>query len=72
MLPDTIHLKTQEVLFWDYKDKCLSGGADAGNHGGAPTGTGGGFKPVKEENLEEDLPGDEIEGLLAAAAREER
>lgn len=57
-----------QILARDYKDKCLSGGTEEKDHGGAASGTAGGFKPVKEENQEEDLPGEEIEDLLAAAA----
>lgn len=58
------------ILARDYKDKCLSGGNEGRGHGMAASGTGGGFKP-KEEREEEDLPEEEIEGLLAAAAEED-
>ena len=60
-------LSINQILLRDYKEKCLSGGADAESHGLADGGTTGGFKGIKEESTEEDLPGDEIEELLAAA-----
>lgn len=63
-------LTINQILQRDYQDKCLSGGDAARSHGMADSGTGGGFKP-KEEETEEDLPGEEIEHLLAAAAAEE-
>lgn len=64
-------LSINQILARDYKDKCLSGGGGEGSHGMAPSGTGGGFKPKEENTEEEDLPGEEIEHLLAAAAAEE-
>jgi len=60
-------LTIDQILLRDYKEKCLSGGADAEKTGMENSGTGGGFKGIKAEGEEEDLPGDEIEGLLAAA-----
>ena len=63
-------LTINQILARDYQVKCLSGGDAAKSHGMADSGTGGGFKP-KEEETEEDLPRDEIENLLAAAAAEE-
>jgi len=63
-------LSINQILARDYKDKCLSGGDAERNPGMAGSGTGGGFKP-KEEDTEEDLPGEEIDQLLAAAAAEE-
>lgn len=60
-------LTINQILTRDYKDKCLSGGNAESGHGMAASGTGGGFKPKEENTEEEDLPGDEIENLLAAA-----
>jgi len=60
-------LTINQILLRDYQEKCLSGGTDGENHGLEGTGTGGGFKGIKDENTEEDLPGEEIEELLAAA-----
>lgn len=60
-------LTINQILDRDYKDKCLSGGSAEKGHGMAASGTGGGFKPKEENTEEEDLPGDEIENLLAAA-----
>ena len=65
------NLTINQILERDYTEKCRGGGdADAS---GTPTGAGGtagGFKNIKEESQEEDLPGDEIEELLTAAADE--
>lgn len=60
-------LTINQILLRDYRERCLSGGTGEENHGLADTGTGGGFKGIKEETTEEDLPGEEIEELLAAA-----
>ncbi len=59
-----------QILDRDYRELCLSGGGDE-----EKTGTADGGRPdtsanIKEEG-EEDLPGDEIEKLLAAAAEED-
>ncbi|BAF76132.1 hypothetical protein [Torque teno midi virus 14] len=64
------NLSINQILARDYTAKCLSGGDAAESHGMADSGTGGGFKP-KEEETEEDLPGEEIDELLAAAAAEQ-
>mgnify|MGYP000536343237 CR=1 FL=1 len=60
-------LSINQILERDYREKCLSGGGEGESHGSAAQGTGGGFKGIKDENPEEDLPGEEIEELLAAA-----
>ncbi len=58
------------ILARDYTEKCLSGGADAENSGMAAGDLPGDEKPSKED-LEENLPTDELDALLAAAAAEE-
>jgi len=63
-------LTINQILLRDYQEKCLSGGAAEESGGGAAAGTGGGFKGIKEESQEPDLPGDEIEELLTAAEKE--
>lgn len=65
-------LSINQILQRDYTTLCLSGGAEEGSPGMAGGGTGGGFKPKIEENTEEDdLPEEEIEGLIAAAEKED-
>ncbi len=64
-------LTINQILLRDYKQKCLSGGTDEKDSGMGAAGTGGGFKGIKQESQEEDLPEDEIEELLTAAAKEE-
>jgi len=64
------NLTINQILDRDYRELCLSGG-----EGEERTGTGDGGDPgtsvnIKEER-EEDLPGEEIERLLAAAAEED-
>lgn len=59
------NLTINQILLRDYKEKCLSGGTDAESHG--LEGTGGGFKGENREELEEDLPEEEINALIAAA-----
>lgn len=63
-------LTINQILLRDYKEKCHSGGTEEESHGMGDGGTGGGFKGIKEENQEEDLPEDEVEKLLAAAEEE--
>lgn len=63
-------LTINQILERDYKEACLSGGDEGGKTGMAASGTGGGFKGIKEESQEEDLPEDEIGELLAAAEDE--
>ncbi len=58
------------ILARDYTEKCLSGGADAENSGMAEGDLQGDAKPSKED-IEKDLPTEEIDALLAAAAAEE-
>lgn len=58
----------EEILQRDYQEQCHSGGKGAGGHGSAAGATAAAASPeIKEENQEEDMPGDEIEELLAAA-----
>ncbi len=64
-------LTINQILARDYKQKCLSGGDAEESHGLADCATGGDTTDIKEEKAEEDLPGEEIEQLLAAAAAEE-
>lgn len=62
-------LTINQILLRDYKEKCRSGGEEGESPGLGPGGTGGGFKGIKpEEREEEDLPPEEVEELLAAAA----
>jgi len=63
-------LTIDQILARDYTDKCLSGGKEEGAHGLGASGTGKGFKPKEENTEEEDLPEEEIENLLAAAAED--
>lgn len=63
-------LTINQILKRDYKAQCRSGGAADEDTGTPAGGTGGGFKGIKEENTEEDLPEEEIEKLLTAAAEE--
>nr|UHS18463.1 MAG: hypothetical protein [Gammatorquevirus sp.] len=65
-------LTINQILLRDYKEKCHSGGTEEESHGTDAGGTGGGFKGIKEESHEEDLPEDELEGLLAAAEESAR
>lgn len=60
-------LTINQILLRDYKEKCHSGGKDVTSHGMADGATAGGFKGIKEDPEDADLPEDEIEGLLAAA-----
>lgn len=64
-------LSIQQILERDYKQRCLSGGADAENSGMAAAAS----KPVEETDFikrEEDLmPVEELDALLAAAEKEE-
>lgn len=62
-------LTINQILERDYKELCLSGGGEEESHGSA-AGAARGFKGIKEENQGEDLPGEEIEELLAAAEKE--
>ncbi len=62
-------LTINQILERDYTALCLSGGA-ADESPGTAAGAAGGFKGIKEEGHEEDLPEEEIEGLLAAAEKE--
>lgn len=64
-------LTINQILARDFTDKCLSGGKEDAAHGMGGTGTGGGFKPKEENTEEENLPEDEIEQLLTAAAAED-
>lgn len=61
------NLTINQILRRDYQAKCLSGGGDVKSHGMVETSTGGGFKGIKEDPGDADLPEDEIEDLLAAA-----
>lgn len=56
----------QEILARDFREKCLSGGDDAENSGLAAVDLLAKDDTIKREGQEEDLPGDEIENLLAA------
>ncbi len=60
-------LTINQILLRDYREKCRSGGEEEERTGMADSGTGGGFKGIKAEEEEEELPGEEIEDLLAAA-----
>ena len=60
-------LTINQILLRDYKEKCHSGGRDVTSHGMADGATAGGFKGIKGDPEDADLPEDEIEGLLAAA-----
>ncbi len=62
-------LTINQILERDYIQLCHSGGEEGESHGTADGG-GGGIKGIKEESQEEDLPGEEIEKLLAAAEKE--
>lgn len=62
-------LSIQQILERDYKQRCLSGGADAENTGLAAASGAVGQDGIKEE--EDLIPADELEDLLAAVAREE-
>lgn len=65
-------LTINQILLRDLQEKCHSGGGEGENHGSAATGTAGGFKEIKPETKEEDdLPEEEIDILLAAAAKED-
>jgi len=62
------HKTIEEILQRDYQEQCHSGGRGAAGHGSAAGATAAAASPeIKEENQEEDMPGDEIEELLAAA-----
>jgi len=63
-------LTINQILLRDFKESCHSGGTEERNTGMADSGTAGGFKGIKEESQEEDLPEEEVEELLAAAAAE--
>ncbi len=61
-------LTINQILERDFREKCLSGGAGAKDFGVAATGDPVETNGTEEkENQEEDLPGDEVEKLLAAA-----
>lgn len=63
------NLTINQILERDYKELCRGGGPEDASGGQTSAGgTGGGFKNIKEENQEEDLPEEEIEELLTAAA----
>lgn len=66
------NLTINQILERDYTEKCRGGGdADAsGSPAAGASGTGGGFKGPKLEEEEKELPIDEIEDLLDAAADE--
>lgn len=63
-------LTINQILDRDYRELCLSGGGDE-----EKTGSGDGGGPDTSANIKQeegdDLPGDEIEKLLAAAAEED-
>lgn len=59
-------LTIEQILQRDLQEKCLSGGADAKNSGMAGHASADASKHIKREDQEEDLPGDELEKLLAA------
>ncbi len=59
-------LTINQIITRDYTEKCLSGGGDAEGHGLAD-----GEGKEQEDIKQEDLLGEDIEGLLAAAAAAE-
>lgn len=59
-------LSINQILQRDYKEKCLSGGRDAGDPGLADGGDH--IKPEPEGNAEEDFQDEGIDAMLAAAA----
>lgn len=61
-------LSINEILHRDYREKCLSGGEGEASHGMA-SATAAASGDLKRE--EEDFPEEEIEGLLAAAIKDE-
>ncbi len=61
-------LTINQILQRDYLQLCHSGGKGGESHGLAGGGDAGGFKGIKEGPGDaEDLPGDEVEELIAAA-----
>ncbi len=60
-------LSINQILQRDYTEACRSGGTGEENHGGEKPEEGGDTNPIKPKE-EEDLPEEEIEGLLAEAA----
>lgn len=59
-----------QILARDYIERCRSGGDEEESHGLADGRDQGDSKGIKAEEEEEDLPVDEVERLLAAAAVE--
>jgi hypothetical protein len=59
------NLTINQILERDYKEKCLSGGDGAADHGLADAGGDSPSGDIKQE--EEDYPEEELEGLIAAA-----
>lgn len=60
-----------QILLRDYREKCLSGGAEGASHGMADSGTAAtSSTAAKEGQEEEDYPGEELDALLAAAIEE--
>ena len=58
-------LTINQILKRDYKQQCHSGG-DGGESHGMAGGEGADSKNIKAEEEEEELPGEELEDLLAA------
>ncbi len=63
-------LTINQILLRDFKEACHSGGEGGENPGTAAGDAPGGFKGIKEDPEEEDLPRDEVEELIAAAEKE--
>lgn len=64
-------LSINKILLRDYREKCLSGGPEGVSHGMGDSGTAGtSSTAAKEEQDEEEYPGDELDAILAAAIEE--
>lgn len=64
-------LTINQILLRDYQEQCHSGGKEGEGHGMAPSGDAGDADNIKQEEGEEDIPGEELEKLMAAVEEEE-
>lgn len=65
-------LTVNQILQRDYNQKCHSGGAEEESPGMGPSGGDGDADNIKQEEEEENIPGEEIENLIAAAEEQEK